>query len=226
MPEPVLFFDFDNTLTPGDVLDDVIAEFSPNDAWREWEQAWAEGRMSARDCLQRQVENLRVSREALLAHLASVRIDGSFAGILSWARLRQVEVNIVSDNFLPLILHILRSNGIGGVPVFANDLEFSGDRLHPSFPFHDPAFPRSANAKARHLAAYRDHTIIFAGDGRSDLDAALASDVVFAKASLALELAARAVPFLPFDTLAVVLAFLERMEIPVHPGMARVGTGG
>src|SRR5439155_18305032 len=43
------------------------------------------------------------------------------------------------------------------------------------FPFYDPACERSANAKARHLMPYRANRIIFAGDGHSDLDAALAA---------------------------------------------------
>ena len=60
-----------------------------------------------------------------------------------------------------------------------------GGRLIPSFPYHDPASSCSANAKARHLAPYRArHRIIFAGDGHSDLDAALAANVVFAKSTL------------------------------------------
>lgn len=212
MHKPVLFFDFDNTLTANDVLDDLIEKFSPNDAWRTWEAAWAEGRLSARDCLRNQVENMRVSREALLDYLSQVRVDPAFAEILAWAKQRRVEVNIVSDSFLPLILHILRNNTIDGVPVFANELTFSGDRLIPSFPFYDPACTRSANAKARHLAAYRGRTVIFAGDGRSDLDAALTADIVFAKGTLAKELGARSVPFYPFDTLEPVFAFLESIE--------------
>jgi 2-hydroxy-3-keto-5-methylthiopentenyl-1-phosphate phosphatase len=216
MDDTVLFFDFDNTITQGDVLDEVIEKFSPDGAWRGWEEAWVAGRMSALECLERQIGNLRVTQGSLLAHLDSVRIDGSFAGILRWARAREVDVNIVSDSFLPLVRHILQRHGIDSVPVFANDLAFSGDRLYPSFPFHDAAFPRSANAKARHLEAWRGYTIIFAGDGRSDLDAALASDIVFAKDSLALELEARAVPFTRFDSLAVELAFLEGL-----PGGAR-----
>ena len=32
---------------------------------------------------------------------------------------------------------LIASNSIPGVPVFANDLEFSGDRMHPAFPHHD-----------------------------------------------------------------------------------------
>ena len=213
--KPVLFFDFDNTLTPGDVLDGAIEAFSPNDAWRDWEEAFAKGRLTARDCLQRQVENLRVSRATLLGYFSRVRVDPVFTEIVAWARRRQVDVNIVSDNFLPLILHALRSNGIEGVPVFANALEFSGDDgLVPSFPYHDPACERSANAKARHLAPYRNHNIVFAGDGHSDLDAALAADVVFAKSALARDLDAMSVAFRPFDTLEPVLKYLETIRRP------------
>ncbi|TMH88848.1 MAG: hypothetical protein E6H44_08945, partial [Betaproteobacteria bacterium] len=183
--KPVLFFDFDNTLMQGDILDEVIEKYSPNEAWRDWENAWARGQLPARDCLRLQVGNMRVSRERLLEDLARVRIDPAFAEIVEWAKLRQVGINIVSDSFVPLIRHILGSNGIDGIPVFANDLRFlANDRLVASFPFYDPACERSANAKALHLIPYRANRIIFAGDGHSDLDAALAADVVFAKCAL------------------------------------------
>jgi 2-hydroxy-3-keto-5-methylthiopentenyl-1-phosphate phosphatase len=152
---------------------------------------------------------LRVTREELLRYLSLVRVDPAFSAIVDWAKPRKVEVTIVSDSFLPLIHHILLTNGIDIVPVLANDLGFAGNRLIPAFPFHDPACIRSANAKARHLAHYAGHTIVFAGDGHSDLDAALSANVVFAKNMLAAELNARGATFHPFQTLEPVLAFLE-----------------
>src|SRR5690349_1117460 len=161
--KPALFFDFDNTLTRGDVLDELIERYSPNEAWRDWEEAWQQGRLAARECLQLQVENMRVSRERLLDDVARVRIDPVFAEIVDWARHRGVAVRIVSDSFLPLITHILAANGITGVPVFANHLDFApGKRLLPWFPHYDPASACSANAKARHLAPYRAlHQLVF-----------------------------------------------------------------
>ena len=207
--KPALFFDFDNTLTAGDVLDQVIERFSPDESWRDWENAWEDGHLSAQECLRRQVGNLRVSRDALFEYLLQVRIDPAFVAIADWAWSRQVEVIIVSDSFQPLIRHILGNNGIENVPVFANGLEFSEERLIPSFPFADPACMRSANAKARHLLPYRGHRIVFAGDGHSDLDAALAADVVFAKSTLARELAALAVRYHPFDSLDPMLRYLR-----------------
>jgi 2-hydroxy-3-keto-5-methylthiopentenyl-1-phosphate phosphatase len=206
--EPALFFDFDNTLTAGDVLDQVIEAFSPNELWRDWENAYAEGRLQAHECLRRQIENLRVTRDVLFDLLSEVRVDPAFPAIVAWAKARELDVIIVSDSFRPLIHHVLRTSGIDNVPVLANALSFRGDRLIPSFPFYDPASARSANAKARHFAPYSANNIVFAGDGRSDLDAALAADVVFAKSTLAKELRARGVAFHPFDTLEPVLEFL------------------
>ena len=214
--KPALFFDFDNTLTHGDVLDELIERHSPNESWRDWENAWQEGRLAARDCLRLQVENMRVTREDLLADVARVRIDPAFVDIVDWARRHGVAVRIVSDSFLPLIECILGANGLDGIQVFANDLRFApGGRLIPSFPYHDPLSACSANAKARHLLPQRArHRIIFAGDGHSDLDAALVADVVFAKSTLANELDARGVGFYPFDTLEPVLAYLETVPLP------------
>lgn len=212
--KPVLFFDFDNTLTDGDLLDELIERYSPNEDWRDWEHAWSQGELAARDCLQLQVENMRVSRAELFDYLTRVRIDPAFADIVGWARRHMVPVIIVSDSFLPLIRHVLTSNGVDAdIPIFANELTFiGGDRLVPTFPFYDRAFVRSANAKARHLEPYRLNKIIFTGDGHSDLDAAMAAHVVFAKASLAKELDERGASFYPFETLDSVLAYLETTE--------------
>jgi 2,3-diketo-5-methylthio-1-phosphopentane phosphatase len=212
--KPVLFFDFDNTLTQGDLLDELIERYSPTEEWRDWEHAWSEGQLPARECLRLQIENMRVSRGELFEFLSKVRIDPVFVDIVQWARERHVLVSIVSDSFQPLISHVLKSNGVEvDIPIFANEVTFAGeDRLVPHFPHYDPTCVRSANAKARHLDAYRLNKIIFAGDGHSDLDAALAADVVFAKASLAKELDALGSTFYPFETLEPVLAYLETTE--------------
>ncbi len=49
---------------------------------------------------------------------------------------------------------------------------------------------------------------IFVGDGLSDVCPALAADVVFAKDSLAAELARRGTPYRPFQSLTDVSKFL------------------
>lgn len=205
MRKPAFFFDFDNTLTDGDILDQVIERFSPDEAWRDRENDWEAGKISALECLRLQVGGLRVTREALFRDLLRVRIDPAFPALVRWARAEDVELRIVSDSFEPLIRHILANNGIDGLPVFANALAFDGDRLFPTFPHVHPAFPQAANAKAVHLGPFRDRHLVYAGDGRSDFDPALVADTVFAKSTLARELDRAGVAFLAFETIEPVL---------------------
>ena len=67
-----LFFDFDNTITLGDVLDQVIERYSESGAWRDWEAEWQAGRMSAAECLRLQMGDLRVSPEDLHGFMSGV----------------------------------------------------------------------------------------------------------------------------------------------------------
>ena len=212
MTPPVVVFDFDNTITRGDLLDELIEAFSSDEAWRIYEADWVAGRISARECLQRQVEGMRVSRGPLLARAAATIVDSAFADIVAWARQHSAPLFIVSDSFAPIIEHVLATHHLTDIPIFANALSFDGDRLHPSFPYYDAAFPRSANAKARHLEPYVGRSIVYAGDGRSDFDAAFRADVVFAKDSLAAELRRIGRAFHPFDTLDPLLAYLRRLS--------------
>lgn len=209
MVKPVVFLDFDNTITLGDVLDAVIARFSPTEEWREWEAAWQAGRMSTRECLRLQIGGLRVAWPRLLGAMSEVEIDPGFAPLVAWARRQGIEVRIVSDNFSPLIHEILRHHGLDRVPVFANELAFDGERLEARFPFADPACPRCAHCKARHLREIGERTRIFVGDGLSDVCPSLIADVVFAKDSLAREMERRGLAFRAFACLEDVARFLR-----------------
>jgi 2-hydroxy-3-keto-5-methylthiopentenyl-1-phosphate phosphatase len=215
---PMLFFDFDHTITLCDVLDAVIERFSINEDWREWEQAWQKGEISTPECLRRQIGNLRVSRADLVAFVSgTAQIDPYFGAIVEWSESHRVELSIVSDSFSVLIHEILRQNALFGIPVFANELVFSGDRLEAAFPYRDPSCPRCAHCKAQHLRGHASRVRIFVGDGLSDVCPALEADVVFAKGSLAEHLTRRDTPFLGFHSLQPVLRYLEAGHFP-HAG--------
>lgn len=204
-----LFFDFDNTITVGDVLDQVIERYSASEAWRDWEAEWQAGRMSTLECLRRQLGALRVSPEELHGFMSTVEIDPAFPRIVAWAATTGVDLSILSDNFSSLIRAILDHQNLPAVPVFANELVFVAGRLEAHFPYHDPACSRCAHCKARHLRAIEDRQRIFVGDGLSDVCPALVADVVFAKDSLATHLGYRGVPFRPYGKLDDVLQYLR-----------------
>ena len=208
MSGPVLFFDFDNTITRGDLLDAVIERFSKDDSWREWEVAWQAGRISTRECLERQIGNLKTSSAEILEFAAGAAIDPTFMPIVRMAAKANLELTVLSDSFTELIDAVLKRNGILDVRVIANEMRFLDDRVEARFPHWDPSCPRCAHCKAQHFRAFRNRETIFVGDGLSDICAANVADVVFAKDALARQLSGAGKKYLAFDSLRPVLDFL------------------
>lgn len=196
-----VFFDFDNTITTLDVLDDLLERFSINDQWRVLEEKWQTGAMGTKECLEGQLRSVRITPEALEKYVRTISIDPSFPRLLKFLQSRRVPVVIVSDNFSLIVKKILKNYGISGVRVYSNGIRFRGDRLVPSFPYQDPACPRCAHCKRRHLLEVKDKTRIYVGDGLSDVCPAEEADRVFAKASLAEYLKKKGKSFIPFENL-------------------------
>ena len=205
---PALFFDFDNTITQGDVLDRVIEQFSVTDDWKRWEDAWTRGEISTEQCLEQQIAGLRASKADLVDFVADVPVDSNFETIVRWAASEQIELVIVSDNFSCLVREILSRSAFPALPLFANELTFSGNRPKAHFPFKSRNCARCANCKVVHFKRFPGRSTIYVGDGLSDVCPALAADLVFAKDSLAAYLDSRGVPFKPFVSLRTVADYL------------------
>jgi 2-hydroxy-3-keto-5-methylthiopentenyl-1-phosphate phosphatase len=205
---PALFFDFDNTITNGDVLDQVIERFSVTDDWRRWEDAWSRGEISTRQCLENQIAGLVASEAELVDFVADFPIDPNFETIVRWAATEQIQLIIVSDNFSCLVRKILSGNVFADLPLFANKLTFSGNRPKAHFPYTSLDCARCANCKVTHFERFRGRSTIYVGDGLSDVCPALSADLVFAKDSLAEYLNSRDVGFEPFVSLDTVAEFL------------------
>lgn len=207
---PALFLDFDNTITRGDVVDRVLERYSATEAWRFWEAEWQAGRVSTRECLERQTADLRVTFDELVHFSDGIDIDPGFGPLVAWTADHGIATSIVSDNFEVLIEAMLRRRDLPQVPIYANGLAFDGNRPRASFPFVDPACERCAHCKAQHLRRISDRRRIFAGDGLSDICPALAADVVFAKDSLSAQLQGRGRTHRRFGSLDDVLEYLRQ----------------
>jgi 2-hydroxy-3-keto-5-methylthiopentenyl-1-phosphate phosphatase len=218
MKKTVLFLDFDNTVTIGDILDAVIERFSITARWRSWESAWQRGELSTAECLSLQIGDLRVDAAELTRFVSDTPIDAGFPEIVDLCRDKGIPLFIVSDNFSLIVRAILKRSALGDVKVFANELLFDGTKPSARFPHANPRCRRCAHCKAVHFAGFASHRTIFVGDGLSDICPAEAADVVFAKDALADHLAGAGIPFLPFASLGDVLHYLE--VDATHSGVA------
>jgi len=209
----VVFLDFDNTITSLDVLDAVIGKFSIDQKWMICEEAWKEGKIGSRQCLEEQLKSVRVTRENLAKYVKQIPLDPFFLKLLWILDHQRIPFMIVSDSFTFIIENILRHHGIRQAKVFANELKFDKDRLIPIFPFHSKnCHRRCAHCKKIHVLKYKDKTTVYVGDGLSDVCPALEADIVFAKDTLASHLEVEKKSHTVFCDLGDVCAFFERAK--------------
>ena len=208
----MVYFDFDNTVTASDILDNIISRFAKGEEWQKYENAWVEGKIGSRECLEKQLRELRVTREALSEYLESIMIDPYFGKLLKLLRSMGIQYMIVSDSFSFIIKEILRHNGIRRVKVYANELKFRNDEIAPSFPLINADCLRCAHCKRRHVLEHKDKTTVYVGDGLSDVCPAQYCDLVFAKAKLKEFFQKNKKPFMEFRDLKDVYSFFEDLE--------------
>ncbi len=217
---PVVFLDFDGTITRRDVVD-VILETYADERWIEIERQWRAGRIGSRDCLRAQMALVRATRRELDALVDSVEVDLGLAPLLEACARRRLAVNIVSDGFDYCIRRVLERPRLGlqrllrGVRVCASRLEVDGrGRLRLGFPyFQETCEHGCATCKPALMGMLNGAGApsVFVGDGLSDRYAAACADLVFAKSSLAVYCREEGIEHVVYENLSEVAARLDAL---------------
>lgn len=178
--------DFDGTISKIDVTDAILEKFAMP-AWREIERQWQAGKIGSRQCMEKQIDLLKVSSLALNGYLDALEIDSEFPSFVRKCQSQGHQVIIVSDGVDYFIKRILWRYGLSSLPVFASHLVvLPGDEYELQFPLSSPAcLTDNATCKCRvslEKAAMRPRLLI--GDGLSDTCLSVRADKVFAKDKL------------------------------------------
>jgi len=212
----IFIIDFDGTLSPEDTVDKLL-EHHADPLWHELETDWLAGRISAVECMREQVGLVRADRITLGKFFQDIRLDPHFSGF--WQYVREFSMlAVVSDGLDYGIKAALRSAGLSGFPVFANQLDFvAPDQLSLSFP-HLNADCRSGNgvckcAIAKQLAAQHGGPIVLVGDGKSDACLAGIADTVFAKSSLITHCEDQGISHIAFEDFSEVLNVVKTWQL-------------
>src|SRR5512146_1819406 len=95
---PIIFSDFDGTITQVDVTDLVLTQLA-HPSWREVEQEWARGQIGSRECLERQMALVDASAQEFNALVDSVPIDPHFGKVYKVVQRHELPFFVVSDGF-------------------------------------------------------------------------------------------------------------------------------
>jgi len=216
---PRLFCDFDGTITRQDVID-VLLETYAQPRWRDVEQEWIDGRISSRECLDRQMGCTRVTEADLDDLLGGIEIDEGFQRLASWARDCGFPLIVFSDGFDWIIERAFAHNSIDvaalGIRIFASHFEFVSGVPKWSFPHAKGCAHGCGTCKHGiiHRLTTPDAVPVVIGDGRSDIFAVDAAYMVYAKGWLQSHCKEQGIPFHPFRSLSDVLAHLSAIYDP------------
>lgn len=189
---PILFIDFDGTISKRDVIDRILDQFADS-RWLETEEKWLSGKIGSRQCLREQFSFVRALPEELNEFLDTLELDEGILPLLRFCEEAIIDVHIVSDGFEYYIRRLLANAGLQqsileNTGIWANRLLPHGrKKWKTEFPYFEnvcqdgcatckPAVMKKLNAFAA--------PSIFVGDGLSDCFAAKIADIVFAKSKL------------------------------------------
>lgn len=189
---PVLFIDFDGTISKRDVIDEILKEFADK-SWLEIEKQWTSGKIGSRECLQKQFALVEATPAVLNKFIDTLELDEGFPALLRFCRDSEIDVHIVSDGFDYYIRRMLERSASDliqqcGVSVWANRLIPQGKKSwRTEFPFFEKECNHGcATCKPQVMRTNNPFgsPSVFIGDGLSDRYAAQQADVVFAKKKL------------------------------------------
>ncbi|KOS23194.1 putative phosphatase [Escovopsis weberi] len=192
-PKIIFFTDFDGTITTADSNDfmtDTIG-YGP-ERRRQGNADVLQGRMHFRDSFREMMDSIATPfDECLRLLLANVKLDPGFLAFYNWAQEHNVPIVILSGGMEPVIRALLdKLLGPGwDIQIVSNDVrvrdgkasvnEIGGWRIE----FHDDSV--HGHDKSIEIRKYSSlpgcPTLLYAGDGVSDLSAAKETNLLFAK---------------------------------------------
>ena len=124
---------------------------------------------------------------------------------------------IVSHGLDFYIEALLEKEGLNQIPVYAVNTNFASDGLRYEYTFTYPDDSAKGNSKGLIVNRFQQegYKVIYIGDGRSDFEAAIEADDVFAHSILANQCERHGIPFRPFHDFGDVLSLLRQHRIEV-----------
>jgi 2,3-diketo-5-methylthio-1-phosphopentane phosphatase len=216
--KPVVFSDFDGTITRLDVTDEILEKFA-EPGWREVEEQWLRGDIGSKECFERQAALVRVTAKQLNALIDSIPIDPDFPEFYRILKGWRLPFYIVSDSFDYVIRRVLKRAGADGElrngrHLFSTGMRLEGGRIRALFPHSNHGCNHGcATCKPAIIRRVRkkQQPVIFIGDGLSDRFAVEVADVVFAKHELLAYCRARGLACRAFETFGDVQKELAEM---------------
>jgi 2-hydroxy-3-keto-5-methylthiopentenyl-1-phosphate phosphatase len=223
--KPVIFCDFDGTITQRDVIITLMEKFAPP-VWKEIvDQILNQRTLSIRDGVSQLFRLIPgTQKEAMVAYAKeTILFRAGFPEFLEFCQEKTIPFLVVSggvDFFIEPLLAPYRSQ----LSIFCNGSIFHEDAIELTFPYLDESCSpcgQCACCKISIMERYpsSNYYRIVVGDSLTDLGIARVADGVFARDKLIDYTQAENIEITPFEDFYAIQAFLEKELLPASSAL-------
>ncbi|KAI9096418.1 HAD-like domain-containing protein [Phlyctochytrium arcticum] len=232
-PKVLVFCDFDGTVTTTDTGTIIIDKCLGYERRKELDQQILDGSASFRSAVATMWDSVKIPWEDALILLKDVELDPCFVKFHQFCIEHQLPLVVLSSGLAPLVNMFLReslsdSHARGhSMQILANDVSLTSQNAENKWQIlyrDDTAHGHDKSLAIRFAKSFYTNKdgvaplIVFVGDGVSDISAAEAADIVFAKRGKDLETwcLREKVRYTPWDDFGTILGSVqERVLLPL-----------
>ena len=210
---PAVLTDFDDTAAVQNVAEMLLHRFG-NDSWTDVRARFRAGELSLKDYQEITFNSIEADRETMRDYVKeNACLRPCFGELWEYCRHANIPLAVVSLGLDFYIQALLEKEGAADVPVYCVNTRFTADGIAYYYHHAYPGEEERGNSKGLVVDRYRQlgYHVIYAGDGRSDFEAAQRADTVFAHSFLAEECQRQKVPYRPFVDFGDVLAVTREL---------------
>jgi 2-hydroxy-3-keto-5-methylthiopentenyl-1-phosphate phosphatase len=216
--QPVIFCDFDGTITEKDNIVATIAHFNPP-GWQAIVDEIIGGHKSIRQGVGELFSLLPSSlqEEVISYSVGNAVIRAGFQELLQYAKQQHIRFLVTSGGIDFFIHRLLAPFAIAPEDIFCNKADFSGKQITIDWPHPcDEGCPNQGcgMCKTTIIRQYppEHYTRILIGDSVTDFEGAKLADIVFARSHLITRCEEIGIPYYPFETFHDVVRQLEHLS--------------
>ena len=218
---PAFLTDFDDTAAEQNVAELLLLEFGDHLNWKDARSRFRTGQLTLKDYQEIAFRHIQADRETMQNYVKKqANLRPHFGDLVSYCQDRDIPVAVVSAGLDFYIEALLEKEGFPDLPVYAVNTSFSETGISYHYHHTNPGKEHLGNSKGLIVERYRSkgHHVFYAGDGRSDFEAAERADVVFAHRVLAEECQRHSIPYRTFTHFGDILSALrEHTSNDMHP---------
>ena len=208
---PAVLTDFDDTAAEQNVAEMLLQRFGDTN-WPDVRAQFRSGALTLKEYQEITFRNILADRTTMQDYVkANANLRPWFGELWQHCQERGLPMAIVSMGLDFYIEALLEKEGFPQVPVYAVETSFTDGGIVYKYNFTYPGEPHRGNSKGLVVSRFRrqGYRVLYMGDGRSDFEAAVEADQVFAHSVLAEECQRQGIPFRPFHDFGDVLSALR-----------------